>query len=152
MSISIRLAGLQDLTRLVIFGRRAHESSHLAHIPYNADITRATFRGAVLLKGQDVFIAERADGSLCGFLIALTAPLPSCRAKYATDAAFYAEAGGDRLLDAFIAWAKARHAACIYMGVTQDDPGDRIRKLYTRKGLTPTGGMYWMKFSRGNEP
>lgn len=152
MTITVRLAGLQDLTRLVIYGRRAHEQSHLGHIPYNADITRATFRGAVLLKGQDAFVAERADGSLCGFLIAITAPLPSCRAKYATDAGFYAEAGGNKLLDAFLAWARDRRAACIYMGVTQEDPGDRIRNLYTRKGLAPTGGMYWMKLPRGNEP
>jgi hypothetical protein len=148
MTISIRLAHLGDLTRLVMFGRRAHADSNYSDIPFNADITRNMFRGGVVMKGQDVLIAERADGSLCGFLICLSVPLPFSRRRYATDGAFYAEQGGDKLLSAFVAWAKTHHVARIDMGVTQDDPKGRLSRLYSRKGFQPTGGMYLMKLER----
>jgi len=148
MTIAVRLAHLGDLTRLVMFGRRAHADSNYSDIPFNADVTRNMFRGGVLLKGQDVLIAEREDGSLCGFLICMAIQLPFSRKKYATDGAFYAEQGGDVLLDAFIDWARARHVARIDMGVSQYDPGQRLDALYARKGLERTGGMYLMKLEK----
>jgi hypothetical protein len=150
--ITVRLATLGDLTRLVIFGREAHANSNYADIPYNSGVVRDTLRAAVMLKGQDVFIAERADGSLCGLLIALTIPLPFSRRKYATDGVFFAEQGGDKLLDAFIDWAKTRHVARIDMGVTQFDPEHRLDALYKSRGLQPTGGMYLMKMHEESQP
>ncbi|NID14961.1 GNAT family N-acetyltransferase [Luteibacter yeojuensis] len=152
MTITVRLAGLEDLTRLVILGRVAHGASNYRDIPFNAGHTRDMFRGAVLLKGQDVLIAERADGSLCGFLIAMTIELPFSPRKYATDGAFYAEQGGDVLLDAFVEWARKKHVARIDLSVSQDDPGDRIDHLYQRKGLARTGGMYLMKIPLETKP
>lgn len=150
--IKVRLATTGDLTRLVIFGRNAHAHSNYADIPYNSMVVRETLRAAVTLKGQDVIIAEREDGSLCGLLIALTVPLPFARRKYATDGVFYAEQGGDRLLDAFIEWAKARHVARIDCGVTQSDPTSRLDVLYERKGFTRTGGMYMRKLTEESQP
>lgn len=144
--IHTRLANLGDLTRLVMFGRVAHGNSNYSDIPFNAAVTRDMFRGAVLLKGQDVLIAEREDGSLCGFLICLTVQLPFSRRKYATGGAFYAEQGGDKLLDEFIAWAKSKHVARIDDVVSQADPGDRVSNLYVRKGFERTGGAFLMKF------
>lgn len=152
MTISVRLAHLGDLTRLVMIGRRAHAESNYADIPFNAQVTRDMFRGGVMMKGQDVLIAERDDGSLCGFLICLSAPLPFSRRKYATDGAFYAEQGGDRLLSAFVAWAKTHCVARIDMGVTQADPNGRIARLFKRKGFQPTGGMFVMKFPLEKTP
>lgn len=150
--IKVRLAHTGDLTRLVIFGRNAHAHSNYADIPYNSMVVRETLRAAVTLKGQDVLIAEREDGSLCGLLIALTVPLPFSRKKYATDGVFYAEQGGDKLLDAFIEWAKARHAARIDMGVTQFDPAARLDKLYETRGFVRTGGMYMQKITEESQP
>lgn len=146
--ITTRVATPADLTRLVMFGRAAHAASNYADIPFNPKVARETFRYAVLGKGQDVLVAERADGSLCGFLIALTAALPFSIRTYATDVAFFAEQGGDKLLDAFIAWAKTRHVARIDMGVSQFDPRRRLDKLYQSRGLEPTGGMYLMKLEK----
>lgn len=143
--IKVRLANTGDLTRLVIFGRNAHAASNYADIPYNSMVVRETLRAAVTLKGQDVLIAERDDGSLCGLLIALTVPLPFSRRKYATDGVFFAEQGGDKLLDAFIEWARARHVARIDMGVTQFDPQRRLDRLYESRGFVTTGGMYMQK-------
>jgi hypothetical protein len=152
MTIAVRLAHLGDLTRLVMFGRIAHAASNYSDIPFNAGYTRDMFRGAILLKGQDVLIAEREDGSLCGFLICLTVPLAFSPRKYATDGDFYAEQGGDKLLDAFIAWAKSKHAARIDMGITQSDPDERADSLYTRKGMERTGGMYLLKIPLEKRP
>lgn len=146
--ITTRLATLGDLTRLVMYGRQAHAASNYSDIPFNPKVTRETFRYAVMGKGQDVLMAERADGSLCGFLICISAPLPFSIRKYATDVAFYAEQGGDRLLSAFIDWAKAHHAARIDMGVTQRDPKQRIDRLYLHKGFERAGGMYFMKLEK----
>lgn len=148
MSILVRLANLGDLTRLVMLGRIAHADSNYADIPFNAQVTRDMFRGGVMMKGQDVLIAERADGSLCGFLICLSVPLPFSRRKYATDGAFYAQQGGDKLLSAFVAWAKTHCVARIEMVMSQADPGGRKAKLYVRKGFQPTGGLYLMKLEK----
>lgn len=148
MTISVRLANLGDLTRLVMFGRRAHADSNYNDIPFNAIYTRNMFRGCVVMKGQDVLIAERADGSLCGFLICLSVPLQFSPRRYATDGGFYAEQGGDKLLSAFKAWAKTHHVARIDMCVSQADPNGRVSRLYLRKGLQPIGGMYVMKLER----
>lgn len=152
MTITVRLAGLEDLTRLVIFGRRAHAQSNYSDIPFNANHTRDMFRGAVLLKGQDVLIAERSDGSLCGFLIALSIELPFSPRKYATDGAFWAEQGGDKLLDALVEWARKKHVARLDCSVSQADPDGRVDNLYIRKGFERTGGMYLMKFPRETQP
>lgn len=152
MTITVRLAGLQDLTRLVILGRQAHGESNYSDIPFNANYTRNMFRGAVLLKSQDVLIAERADGSLCGFLIALTIELPFSPRKYAADGAFWADQGGDKLIDAFVDWAKLKHAVRIDCSVSQADPEGRVNNLYLRKGFERTGGMYLMKLSRETKP
>lgn len=143
--IKVRLANTGDLTRLVIFGRNAHAASNYSDIPYNSMVVRETLRAAVTLKGQDVIIAEREDGSLCGLLIALTVPLPFSRKKYATDAVFFAEQGGNLLLDAFLEWARARHVVRVDMGVTQFDQTQRLDALYERKGFQRTGGMYMQK-------
>lgn len=148
--ITTRVATLADLTRLVIYGRQAHAASNYSDIPFNPRVTRETFRSAILGKGQDVLVAERADGSLCGFVICLTAPLPFSVRKYATDVDLYAEQGGDKLLDAFIAWAKTHHAARIDCGVTQEDENGRIDVLYRRKGMRRCGGMYMLKLE--NQP
>lgn len=148
MSITTRLAHLGDLTRLVMFARTAHGSSNYADIPFNAGIAREVLRGGVMMKGQDVLIAERADGSLCGLLVCLAIQLPFSRRKYATDAAFYAEQGGDKLLSAFVAWAKTHCVARIEMAVSQADPGGRKAKLYLRKGFEPVGGIYLMKLEK----
>lgn len=146
--IRTRLANLGDLTRLVIFGRVAHANSNYSDIPFNAQVVRDTLRGAVLLKGQDVLIAERTDGSLCGFLICLTIQLPFSRRKYATDGVFFAEQGGDKLLDAFLDWAKSKHVARVDMGVSQFDPDQRLDALYASRGLVRTGGMYLLKLEK----
>lgn len=150
--ITTRLANLGDLTRLVMFGRKAHADSNYSDIPFNAGVTRDMFRGAVMLKGQDVLIAERGDGSLCGILICMAIQLPFSSRKYATDGAFYAEQGGDKLLDAFLDWARSKHVARIDMGVSQHDPEHRLDALYTRKGLARTGGMYLMKIPMEKRP
>jgi hypothetical protein len=144
--ITTRLANLGDLTRMVMFGRNAHGRSNYSDVPFNAAVARDTLRGSVMLKGQDVIIAEREDGSLCGLLIALTIQLPFSRRKYATDGIFVAEQGGDKLLDAFLEWAKSKHVARVDMSQSQFDSDDRCVALYTSRGLERTGGMYLKKF------
>jgi hypothetical protein len=148
MTISVRLAHLGDLTRLVMFGRRAHADSNYSDIPFNANVTRNMFRGCVLLKGQDVLIAEREDGSLCGFLICMAIQLPFSLRKYATDGSFYAEQGGDALRDAFIAWAKSKRVARIDMNVSQAGQDRSIDRFYRARGFERTGGMYLLKLEK----
>ena len=87
-----------------------------------------------------MFVAKRA-GKICGMLIASVDQLPFSRRKSATDVIFAADAGGELLLDAFLAWAKAKRVARVDMGVSQDD-NRAMDVLYRRKGLIRTGGMY----------
>lgn len=137
-----RLALLTDLSAIVAFGKGAHERSNYRDIRYNAVHTRRVVKDAIRDPDSCVYIALRG-GNVCGLLIGNVSPLPFSPLLAATDMVFVAERGGDMLLDLFLKWAKRMKAVRVDLGVSDDDPGDRVGNLYQRKGLRRAGGVYY---------
>lgn len=134
---------MTDLSAIVAFGRAAVAKTSYGHLPYNANNTRRFLQGAMKASDMEVFIAIR-DGQVCGVLVASIDILLFSHVLLATDFAFAAEAGGDLLLDRFIAWAHQRGAALIEMCSSQEKDYERFGRLLQRKGFTRSGGVYRM--------
>lgn len=137
----IRVATHRDLTPLVRFGRRAHEGSAYAFLPFSPSRLRRALTGALRDPDCQVWVAED-EGEICGALIGVVDQMIQCNARYATDMDFAADKHGDELLDAFTAWAAARGAKVILMGDSQGDRVPAKDRLYRRKGLVRMGSMY----------
>lgn len=143
--VAVRLAKLSDLSAIVAFGaaKLAPGSSTYDGIPYNAVIARRTVKRCMLDPQARVWVAER-DGALCGFLIGEIGEMPMSHYMAATDLAFLADAGGNLLLDAFVAWCKLhRNVARIDMGVSASRPSPAFARLFRRSGFNEGGGLFY---------
>ena len=132
--ISVRRAQLPDLSGIVAYGRKAVAQTSYSNLPYNASNTRRFLQGAMKAPDMEVWIALR-DGEVCGVLVGSVDVLLFSHVLVATDFAFAAEAGGDQLVDRFVAWAKQRGAVLIEMISSQEKDYDRYGLLLTRKGF-----------------
>jgi hypothetical protein len=139
--ITVRKAALTDLSGIVEFGKAAVAKTNYADLPYNATSTRRTIQGWLKRPDMRVWIALR-DGRVCGVLIGSVDTLLFSHVNLATDFAFAAEAGGDKLLDLFIAWAKQMKAALIEMVSSQENGYERYGRLLQRKGFVRSGGVF----------
>lgn len=141
--IIVRKAVLTDLSPLVAFGKAAIEKTNYRDLPFNSVNTRRFLKGAMDAPDMDVFIALR-NGTICGVLVASADVLLFSHVVITTDLAFAAEAGGDKLLDRFIAWSKQRGAALIEMMSSQSEGYERYGRLLERKGFERSGGVFRM--------
>lgn len=139
-----RLATPNDIGALIKLGLSAHASSNLKTIPFNAGVTRETFSDAILMKGADVIVADH-DGEITGFLIADISQLPFARRRCATDVVFYADRGGDEILEYFKEWCRIRRVVRIYMGVTQPEEADVKDRFFRKHGFEKLGGVYMLE-------
>jgi hypothetical protein len=144
--IQVRRATLTDVSHIAAFGRKAVEGTCYRELPYNAGRTRKFLQGAISPRAPDleVFVALRGN-DVCGVLIASVDVVLFSHVLMATDLAFAAEAGGDKLLDRFIAWAKEKGAVWIEMVSSQAEGYDRYAKLLQCKGFEPSGGVFRLK-------
>lgn len=149
--IICRLGKLTDLSDLLAFAKRKLESTNLAELGFNAVIARRTLKGAMTSPDSRVWVTER-DGVIAGFLIGEIGPLPMTHHMGATDLAFLADAGGDLLLEAFIAWCNLRQVARIDMGVSAGpEHDDAVRRMYRGKGFVYSGSMFHRNLLGGGE-
>lgn len=139
--ITVTLACLNDCSDVLAFGRTAFERSNYADLGYNAVIARKSFKSAISDPAMRVFVAKK-DGAVCGLLIGMIDTLPFCAGLTATDLLFAADAGGDKLLAAFLSWCKARKVARIDMAVSQYEDRPAITRLFARHGMQRTGGVF----------
>lgn len=144
MSITVSRASPFDLSDILVFGKRACDKSNYAPLGWNGVIARRTLKEIFEARNMRVFIA-RKDKQICGLLIGSIDPMPFCAGLSATDLVFAAEAGGDMLLDLFVAWCKLNKVARLDMGVSQSEDDATITKLYERKGFIRAGRMFYMQ-------
>lgn len=151
--MQVRLATLNDLSDLLAFGKEAMARSNYAAFPFNAVIARRTAKAAMTSPDSRVWIAHRDDGRMCGFLIGEIGMMPFTHLFAATDLIFVADAGGDLLLDAFVAWCKMRNVARIDMGISAGPDREALaRKLFESKGFTYSGQMFHLNMPEGGSP
>ncbi len=150
--IRVRLAKITDLSEIVAFAARklAPGASTYDGIPFNAVIARRTAKRCMTEELSRVWVAER-DGKLCGFLIGEIGEMPMSHHMAAQDLAFLADAGGDQLLDAFVAWCKlVPNVARIDMGVSASRPYPAIGRFFRRRGFSEGGGLYYLNLINVN--
>lgn len=143
MSLMVRKATHADLSAIVAFAKHKLAGSTYDGVPFNAVIARRTAKRALEDGDARVYVAERG-GVLVGFLIGEIGPMPMSHHMGATDLAFLADAGGDLLVDAFIAWCRLRKVARIDMGVSASAYTPAIARFFRRKGFAAGGGLYYM--------
>lgn len=137
----IRKATLNDIASILDFGRQKFMQSNMSEMGWNSVIARRTIKDAMTDPNQRVFLALK-DGDVAGCLIGQIYHMPFSPCLCATDLAFVADQGGNRLVDEFLKWCKSRKVRRIDMGVSQEDR--RADNLYLRKGFKRAGGMFYM--------
>lgn len=142
--ITVRPATLADLPAMLVLGERLYRASdQAAALPWNGVIARRTLRDALLDRDSQIFLAHRAGSpDPCGILIGQLSASPWSAGVLASDLAFAAEAGGDRLLRAYLRWCRQRGARWVDLGVSQRGRPEAKTRLLRRVGFTPAGGMY----------
>lgn len=147
--IVCRLGKLTDLSEIVAFAKRKLETTNYAGFEFNAVIARRTAKAAMTCPDSRVWVTER-DGQIVGLLIGEIGPMPMTHHMAATDLGFLADAGGDLLLEAFVAWCNLRNVARIDMGVSAGPEEDAaICRMFRRKGFTRSGSMFHMNLLGG---
>lgn len=133
----IREAGLDDLDRLLSWGREFHQFSPWRHTPYS--------EGAVRQILTDIFDSDTATvlmhdkGMIGGFIMPLwLAP----DHHLAHELFWWAESDGGSLLDAFEDWAKSKGAKEVIMLGLHGVDGDKVKRIYTHKGYNPREYTY----------
>lgn len=142
MTLTVRPAMLAEVSALVAWGKDAHDRSNYAGCaPFNAVVTRQFFKGALSDPNHAFFVAK--DGqAVKGLLIGHCDLYPFSHARFATDVLFVADAGGDALLDAFIAWAQRKRVAIIESAPSQSDRFRALARLLRSRGFIRCGGTF----------
>jgi hypothetical protein len=141
VKLAIRKAGLTDLSALCAFGKDQHAKSNYADCaPFNAVMTRQFFKEAMSQPAQALLIAK--DTAIRGLIAGHVTTYQFSHTLFATDVLFVADAGGDLLLDGFIAWAKRRGARIMESAPSQSDRYESLCHLYERKGFVRCGGTF----------
>lgn len=146
----IRKATFADLSAIVACGARWHAAgSTYDGIPYNAVIARRTVKRCLTDADARVWVAER-DGEVVGFLIGQIGEMPFSHHTSASDLAFVAQAGGDELVAAFIAWCRLRRVARIDMASSAMRASAVVRRFFRRAGFEEAGGLYFLNLIGGD--
>lgn len=149
MTVAVRRGKLTDISDILAFAKRKLESTNYQAFPFNAVIARRTVKGAMTRPDSRLWVAER-DGKITGFLIGEVGTMPFTHRESATDLAFLADAGGLRLLLAFVDWCKMLNVGRIDMGVSATRYRRAMDRLFGSAGLQRSGGMYYANFIEGS--
>lgn len=143
MSTHIRPAAEADIPAITELARRMHaESPRYAHLPFDSARLGATAR-QILATGL-VLLAE-LDAYPVGLMAGAVAPHFFSQALYGVELAVYVapEHRGSRvalrMISRFEAWAKARGAGEMCLGISTGLDVPRTQALYERLGYRPSG-------------
>lgn len=149
----IRKATYQDAPAIMALIRANHLRSKYAAYriaePALQHVVAAMIaqQGQMGPQGSCVFVAER-DGEPVGFIAGILDRIYGIGSKMCAQDLFFINEGGVgetlRLLDAYIAWARAIRAV-LEIKVSWNDalPGaDRVAKLYAHKGFAKCGEVF----------
>lgn len=144
--IVVRKATLADLSSIMDFSRSACERSPTYSITgFNSVIWRRQLKASLADPDMVVLVAIR-DKKVCGLLVGMRAPAPWFAGYSATDIVFTAEAGGEVLLDAFVAWCIAKKVTRMDMGVSDEVSEEKLAaydRMFRIAGFRPAGRVYY---------
>ncbi|MCZ8256979.1 MAG: hypothetical protein O9327_15100 [Polaromonas sp.] len=149
-----------DVAALVELARVCHGESRFAHLPYCAGRVAARFTTMIEQpRTATFFVAARTSpGDISGLMIGAIDEYFFCEERVASSIFFLvhpAHRGGlsaSKMVLAFRAWAQARGAAEIYIGVASGVSIHRTGRFLSKLGLSLSGGNYadWLPPLAGN--
>jgi hypothetical protein len=141
-----RLAKVADMSEIVALGARLMPQTNYGTMAYNAVTARRSLKAYMTNGDSRVWVSEDAHGRIRGVLIGEVGPMGWSTYVGATDFVFAAEAGGDKLLEAYVAWCKLRGVARIDMGISAGTLTPRQEKALLRAmrrhGFVYSGMMF----------
>lgn len=149
-----------DLAALVELGRLCHMESRFARLPYDGErVTERLAQMIVQPLSTTFFVkAQSADGAMHGLMIGSIDEYFFCRERIASSIFLLvhpAHRGGlaaAKMVLAFRAWAQARVAAEVYVGVASGVSMQRTGRFLSKLGLELSGGNYsaWLPVPLGH--
>lgn len=140
--IVVRLARMSEISDILAFVKDALTRTNYAGFHFNAVVARRTVKAAMLDRDSRVWVTED-DGAIKGVLVGEIGAMPMTHHMGASDLCFLADAGGDLLVDAFLAWCKLRGVARVDMGISAGVGREKaIARMFRRKGMTLSGQMF----------
>jgi hypothetical protein len=148
----VRPIVLSDIDALVTLARLNVQESRFNGLPFDEGKVRLNLTRMTSLPRSDHFFcgAFNSADKLTGYLVGSIESYFFCDHTVASSVFFFvdpAERGGFaalKLILAFRAWAKNRHASEMYIGIAGGVLVERTGKFLQRLGLRFTGGNYSM--------
>jgi hypothetical protein len=148
MNISPPILG--DVIPLVELGRSCHFESRFSRLPYDAERVSQRFMHMIEQPLSTTFFvaAKHASGSVHGLMIGSVDEYFFCRERVASSIFLlvHPEHRGGlaaiKMVLAFRAWAHARAAAEVYIGVASGVQMQRTGRFLSKLGLQLSGGNY----------
>lgn len=138
--MKLRKAYYTDLTGIILFCARQTDVLGPDDPPLNKGYLRVQLKKAIKSQESEVFLLVN-KGQICGVLWAWLAGYAWSKQTYVTDILFLAERGGNLLMNAMKKWGKANGARRWAMQTHLKLDGERVKKLYMRKGLREVGSV-----------
>lgn len=135
----IRLALSSDLPRLLELFAQFHFSTPLSHWPMSEPKVRELLQSILETKDGLCLVVDHG-GIVIGFLIALVSEPLFSEKRIANELAWWVDPSykskeGLDLQKAYEYWARnIAKADAIYIGVLNNETGDRLKKLHHRRG------------------
>lgn len=142
--LKMRLLQPHMLSEVMRFSAEMFLKSNYADLKFNSVIARGTLKESMRDKSMRPFTMWRGQ-RCCGLLIGMIMPLPWAAGLSATDLVFIAEAGGDILLDEFVAWSRRNRVIRIDMGVSDSSLRPGYDRFYESHGFKKAGRVYYMQ-------
>jgi GNAT superfamily N-acetyltransferase len=143
----IRIATHDDIPSLLELGRAMHAESRYAVHAWD-DEKVAALIGALIATDDGLALVVEFDGVIVGGFLGSIDEHYFTRARVASDFAMFVspdQRGGHfavQLLEHYVAWARARGAAMIQVGVTTGVQEAATARLFNRCGFDPVGQLF----------
>ncbi len=144
----IRPAREGDADAVIELGKRMHEESAYAFLPYDLKKVRALFNSYIADPEKQCGLVAEEDSKLIGMFGGYLTSYFFCNEKIACDLIFFVDekhrgsSAAPRLIRAFRQWASVHGASEICLGVSTQINTERTGKFYERMGLQHVGGVY----------
>lgn len=139
----IRSATLLDITGIILYCTSRQDEVLGPEDPRVwSGHFRRQLKHAIRSDDSQVFIVLNKSNVICGVFVAWIAGYCWNPLQYATDILFLADQGGNFLLNKVEAWAKSKGVKKLILQTHLAFQGDRVKKLYTRKGFTEVGSVF----------
>lgn len=148
-----------DLPTLVELGRLCHLESRFARLPYDCERVHQRFAQMISRPLSTTFFvkAQNTNGDIHGLMIGSIEEYFFCSERIASSIFLLvhpAHRGGlaaAKMVLAFRAWAQARVAAEVYVGVASGVTMQRTGRFLSKLGLELSGGNYsaWLPMPGG---